>query len=272
MNNNINNNGNQNTPNQGAYRPTPPVYGQAPYPQGKPPKKKNTWIIPVVLVAVLSALVIGAVFAIPAIQDYIEERSDEEVSKSTAKKKAAKAGKADTDKKTAKEKNDKDSENEEPSEEKEEEENKAEQHPAPVFTMVTASSVRGTDTQGGQYSEWSVLTDDPMTKWVPTKSVPNGIGEWIQISADGNQYVSGLNILNGYHKNSETWQKNNRVEKCTLTFSNGYMQQITLPDTMAMINVKLDEPQETQYVRITIDSVYPGTTWNDTAITYIGAY
>ena len=62
------------------------------------------------------------------------------------------------------------------------------------------------------------------------------------------------------------------MEKCTLTFSNGYMKQITLPDTMAMIDVKLDEPQETLYVRITIDSVYRGTAWNDTAITYIGAY
>ena len=267
-----NNNFNPNNQNPGAYNQTPPVYRQAPYPQGKPPKKKKGWLLPVILAAILSALVIGAVFAIPAIQDYIEEREDEKTSSSS--KKTAKASKDDADKKAVKKKADKEknSESKDKEAKKETEEQKDEQHAAPVFTMVSASSVRGTDTQGGQYSEWAVLSEDPFTKWVPTKNVPNGIGEWIQIAADDEQYVSGIKILNGYHKDSDTWIKNNRVKECTVTLSNGTTERFTLPDTMDMIDIDFTRPQETLYIRITIDSVYPGTSWNDTAITYIGAY
>ena len=185
----MNNNGNT---NPGAYNS-----------DVKPQKKKNTWIVPVIVIALLAALVAGAVFSVPAIKEYIEERTEEDVSRSEAKKKANKTKKDSAAKKASKKKASKDKESY-GEKETEKENETVEEHETPVFTMVTASSTRGTDTQGGQYSEWSVLSEDPMTKWVPTKSVPNGIGEWIQIAADENQYVSGIKILNGYHKDSET--------------------------------------------------------------------
>lgn len=145
-------------------------------------------------------------------------------------------------------------------------------HPAPVMTYANASSTRGTDTEGGQYSESAVLTDDPMTKWVPDKTYGNGIGQWIQVGADSTQYVKGIKILNGYHKNSQTWSNNNRVSRCTISFSNGQSQQITLNDTMDMVDINLGKTVETTYVRLTIEDIYSGTKWNDTAITYLGVY
>ena len=144
--------------------------------------------------------------------------------------------------------------------------------PAPVFTSVTASSTRGTDTEGGQYSAEAVLSDDPTTKWVPLKGSSNGIGEWIQINASDAQHVNGVEILNGYHKNAETWGNNNRVKSCTLSFSDGQSKTVTLDDSMGLIKIDLDSPVSTTYIRLTINSVYHGAKWNDTAVTYLGAY
>lgn len=144
--------------------------------------------------------------------------------------------------------------------------------PMPVFTYVTVSSIRGTDTEGGQYSADAVLDLDPMTKWVPAKEIKNGISEWVQINAAQEQYVNGIMILNGYHKSAEIWKNNNRVMSCTLTFSNGQTKNLVLEDTMDLISIDFDAPIKTSYIRLTINSVYGGTKWDDTAITYLSAY
>lgn len=143
---------------------------------------------------------------------------------------------------------------------------------APVMTVVNASSTRSTDSEGGKYSKESVLSEDPMTKWVPSKEYKNGIGQWIEISAGTPQHVQGLKILNGYHKNANTWQYNNRVQNCTVTFSDGTSRSFVLNDTMDMITLDLGAAIDTTSVRLTIDSVYRGTKWDDTAITYLGVY
>lgn len=148
----------------------------------------------------------------------------------------------------------------------------AESLPAPVFTVAEASSVRGTDSEGGRYSVNSVLSNDIQTKWVPQKSDDGGIGEWIQISAPTDQYVRGVEIFNGYHKDSTVWSNNNRVKACTLSFSNGTSRDFILDDTIDLIRLDLGEVVQTRYIRLTINSIYKGTKWNDTAITYIGAY
>lgn len=144
--------------------------------------------------------------------------------------------------------------------------------PIPVMTTVTASSTRGTDSEGGQYSKEAVLSQDNNTKWVPSKNSGDGTGEWIQLSADTVQYVHGLKILNGYHKNAETWGKNNRVNLCHVSFSDGTTKDFVLGDTMELITLDFGEAIETTSVRLTIGSVYRGSRWNDTAITYIGLY
>lgn len=144
--------------------------------------------------------------------------------------------------------------------------------PLPVFDRVTASSTRGTDTEGGQYSAEAVLSKDLQTKWAPSKSSYGGINEWIEISSDSIQYVSCIQILNGYHKNPDVWRNNNRVQNCTITFSNGESRNFVLDDTMDLIELDLGGIIETKSIRLTINSLYYGTKWNDTAITYIKAY
>lgn len=144
--------------------------------------------------------------------------------------------------------------------------------PAPSFMYATASSIRGTDTEGGTYSVLSVLSPDPMTKWVPAKSSDSGIYEWVQIYSNSEQYVRGVNILNGYHKNATTWGYNNRVRYCTLTFSDGTTRDFTLPDTMDLITLDFGGIVKTSSIKLTITGVYRGSKWNDTAITYLGAY
>lgn len=146
------------------------------------------------------------------------------------------------------------------------------QSQAPIFTYATASGMRGTDTEGGQYSTDAVLNSDKATKWAPATESNGGVSEWIQINASELQCVNGIMILNGYHKSDEIWRNNNRVKDCTLSFSDGQSKTVKLDDTMDLIKIDLDKPINTTYIRLTINSLYKGKKWNDTAITYLSAY
>lgn len=142
----------------------------------------------------------------------------------------------------------------------------------PVFTKAASSSIRGTDTEGGQYSTDAVLNTNNETKWVPQKNSNGGISEWVEIYSDDIQYIRGIEILNGYHKSYEIWKNNNRVKFCTITFSNGESRNFVLDDTMDLIRLDLGGIVETSSIKLTINSIYAGVKWNDTAITYLGAY
>ena len=144
--------------------------------------------------------------------------------------------------------------------------------PEPVFTHVEVSSIRGTDTEGGEYSIEAVIDKQPLTKWVPQKSDDGGIGEWVEISADSVQVVNGIEIENGYPKDREVWSKNNRVKDVTISFSDGSSIDRILQDIKEPQKVDFGGAVETSYIRITINSIYRGTTWNDTAISEITAY
>ncbi len=141
----------------------------------------------------------------------------------------------------------------------------------PVFTTVTASSTRGTDTEGGEYSAYAVIDKQPLTKWSPKKS-QSGIGSWIKISASTTQTVRGVYIENGYPKDAETWRKNNRVKEISIEFSDGTVLKRTLMDQKEAQQVDFGTAINTTYIKITINSIYSGTKWNDTAIAEITAY
>lgn len=139
---------------------------------------------------------------------------------------------------------------------------------APVFTRVDCSSIRSTDSEAGQYSVRAVIDGDPLTKWAPRNS-NRGVGEWIEIIADEPQYVTGIQIANGYPRDQITWQRNNRVKDCTISFGDGTYLNLTLLDQKDLQTVNFGREVETKFIRITINSIYYGTKWKDVAIAEI---
>ena len=106
------------------------------------------------------------------------------------------------------------------------------------------------------------------TAWV--EGVPGyGVGQSITLVFDGEYQISGLNIWAGYHKSEELFYKNARPQQIRVIFTGGEEVTYSLQDVMRKQTLYFDAPVVTDAVTILIDSVYPGTVYEDTVISEI---
>lgn len=112
---------------------------------------------------------------------------------------------------------------------------------------------------------------DLSTAWVEGAD-GQGIGETIVFLFDGDYSVNGISINAGYQKSSDLYYKNSRPEKITVTASDGMSEEIILQDVMDVQKIQLSTPLETDSITVTINSVYPGSKYEDTAISEMGFY
>lgn len=108
----------------------------------------------------------------------------------------------------------------------------------------------------------------------------DGVGEWVEFTlnprpvSDQNLEVTQLAIFNGYRKNRDLWRKNGRVRRLRMSVNGKPQSEIALADSFAYQKVVLKPipiPKRGRplVVRFTILSVYPGTTYRDTALSEI---
>ena len=151
-------------------------------------------------------------------------------------------------------------------------------HPTPVFTTINASNSTTPTNSNRSYSPEMAVDKNAATAW----NVPNGIGEWIMLSASSEQYVKGVKILNGYTKFSPTYNMwiyyaNSRPCDIELSFSDGTVKSFTLEDVFDEENLyyqTLDfgDYVKTTFIKIRIKSIYNGSKWNDCCISEIEVY
>ena len=150
--------------------------------------------------------------------------------------------------------------------------------PAPVFTSATASQVTAPSQSNNNYGPMLTMDGKPSTAW----NTPGGYGEWIQFNAGSVQRVKGIRILNGYTKYSEgygmwIYYANSRPQTIRLSFSDGTSMSYTLADVFNNSDyIYQDIPfggyKEVTWIRITIESIYPGSKWNDCCISEVQFY
>ena len=142
----------------------------------------------------------------------------------------------------------------------------------PVFTDIYASSELPGDDVTSYYGPLNAIDGKSNTAW--NEGVDgNGVGEWIELSAPTKQTVSGIRIMGGYDKTQEIYYKNHRPRQVTITFDNGSTITGELSDSYNVVqDMKFDNPVQTRTVRITIDSVYEGSYYDDCCITEIEVY
>jgi len=118
------------------------------------------------------------------------------------------------------------------------------------------------------YGPENLFDRDDRTAWV--EGAPgHGIGEWIIIEFDGLRQVKAIEINNGYNKEQELYLKNSRVKEIKLEFSDRRYRRSTvaLKDSGAPQPIALpNEPVLAYWVKLSIESVYPGMKFEDTAI------
>ena len=100
-------------------------------------------------------------------------------------------------------------------------------------------------------------------------SAGDGTGEWIEIYAMEKQRISGIRIAAGFQKSASTYYQNRRPQNITLTLDDGSNYYAILDDVYGYQSLEFDKPVETKSLRITINSTYAGTDFNDCCISEV---
>ena len=130
---------------------------------------------------------------------------------------------------------------------------------------VNASSSLVEQTYGISHTPEKAIDGDLTTGWV--EDAPGaGIGETITLFLDSTYTVRGFVIHAGYQKSASLYERNARPAVLKLSFSNGESQSFTLQDLNGQQRILFAQPVETDRVTFTIESVYNGTTYQDTVI------
>lgn len=118
---------------------------------------------------------------------------------------------------------------------------------------------------GNTYGPANLVDEDLRTAWVEGVG-GQGEGEGITVDLGGPRQVSGIQLMNGYHKNARIFSVNSRVRSAILRFSNGSWREVRLKDAPGVQELRFS-PVEATWVQFEIRSVYPGSKYKDTAIT-----
>ena len=82
---------------------------------------------------------------------------------------------------------------------------------------------------------------------------------------------SAVEIANGYQKDEARFFGNPRVETLQFEYSDGTTQQVRLYDDTGFQEIT-PAPKPTEWIRLTILSVYPGDTWDDAGFSEVHLY
>ena len=119
---------------------------------------------------------------------------------------------------------------------------------------------------GNSYGPENLFKGPDSVAWVEGRP-GQGVGEWITVEFDDLRTINSVTLRTGYQKNADIFQKNGRVRQLRMMFSNGETMTLTPPDRAGAEVYKLDRPVRAYWVKFTIEGVYPGKTYSDTAIT-----
>jgi hypothetical protein len=157
-----------------------------------------------------------------------------------------------------------------------------------VSEIKAGSELKSADQR---YAPWNVYDNNSATAWVEGVSGP-GIGQtlsfdlnpWYHDTSSG-YLVEQIGIINGYAKNQELFQANNRVKRLRIASvalfdyygvsANGSAAtdrttlDFLLADTMEMQYIKFPKPLFMSELTLTILEVYPGAKYDDTCISEV---
>lgn len=142
---------------------------------------------------------------------------------------------------------------------------------------ITPGNVETSSALVGKYEVYGpeyLFDGDIGTPWQEGEE-GDGTGSTIQIFFDSAEPIRTMTIWPGKQKSEKAYYDNNRPQQMTILFSNGAdsaAASITLDDVIDSTSLRFDEDILADSVTITIDSVYPGSVYNDTNISELAFY
>lgn len=123
--------------------------------------------------------------------------------------------------------------------------------------------------RGYTFTPANLLDDDAATSWQPMRRSTGGVGEWVLLRFDAPHTVTAIELANGLQRTDELgdlYVMNNRVARATLQLSDGSEHPVRFRDSRSTVLVSLPAPRRIEWLRLTVESVYPGSKWNDLAL------
>ncbi|MGH8910475.1 MAG: NADase-type glycan-binding domain-containing protein [Egibacteraceae bacterium] len=135
---------------------------------------------------------------------------------------------------------------------------------------VTAVSASSTLPPAGQvtYAAANLLDGDPSTAW--NEGAQGTAGEWVQLQLAQEARITGLLVWNGYQK-AEQFTQNGRVQRLLIE-TGGRRFTVELLNVRGSQAVQLPQPVRASTIRLTIDTVFPGDRYPDTALSEIQVF
>jgi hypothetical protein len=116
----------------------------------------------------------------------------------------------------------------------------------------------------------NLFDDDLTTAWIEGEE-GTGTGEWVRFEFSEPVVLDHLEIANGYQKDDDRFLSNARVKSLDIEYSNGATQLVELLDTKDLQSV-ITTRRATEWIKLTIVSVYPDYEWEDTALSEVRVY
>ncbi|PIU67790.1 MAG: hypothetical protein COS84_03460 [Armatimonadetes bacterium CG07_land_8_20_14_0_80_40_9] len=141
------------------------------------------------------------------------------------------------------------------------------------FLDLSASASSSLSPTQSLHSPWQVIDGDKETAW--NEGVEgSGRGEWIRLDFPSPRDVIKVGVIPGFNKIKEDkwgdrFYKNNRVKEAILIFSDGTSRLVKFKDSREMQYIYFSPPVKTSFVKLVIEDIFPGSKYDDTAISEI---
>jgi hypothetical protein len=116
----------------------------------------------------------------------------------------------------------------------------------------------------------NLLDGDLASVWVEGAD-GNGVGQWVRLDFQQAVTMARIEIGNGDQRNNEWFANDERVKSLELQYSDGRSQVVQLQDAQGLQEIK-PATTETEWIKLTILSIYPTYTLEDAALSDIRIY
>lgn len=145
-----------------------------------------------------------------------------------------------------------------------------------IDTVVASSEL--TDSSN-TYKVEALFDENKDTCWAEGVD-GNGEGEYIEIYFTEPMYIKEIDLLNGYMKNEDVYNKNGKIKRVEVAFSDGYTYEQSLGDwTYSEVeerlvgdSIYLEEPICTEYLKITVLEAEAGEKYADICLSELAMW
>jgi hypothetical protein len=135
---------------------------------------------------------------------------------------------------------------------------------------TASSSLPSTST--ADFRPTNLLDGNVASAWIEG-AAGGGVGEWVRMEFTDVVPLARIEIANGDQVDPSFFSGYERVKSLELQYSDGTKQVVQLLDTQGLQVIEPDPAvTETQWIKLTILSVYPTFTWANAALSEVRMY